>query len=86
MAKKIPVRFLTCIRDGSPLTLHCTLASLPHPQRCDAVFGIVADSIAYLGYCELPSKSAFLLLMHHSHFSNDVHTRPAFGLDENEGR
>ncbi len=60
--------------------------SLPHPWRCDAVFRLVPDSIAYLGYCELPSKSAFLLLVHSSHLFNDVHTRPAFELDEFEGR
>jgi len=71
------------MRDGSPLTLHYNLASLPHPRRCDAVFRIVPDSIAYLGYCELPSKSAFLLLVHLSHLLNDVHTRPAFEMDEN---
>ena len=31
-------------------TLHCTFVSLPHPhhQRCDTVFGLVPDSIAYL--------------------------------------
>lgn len=55
------------MRDGSPLTLQHIVASLPYPQRCDAVFRIVPDSTAYLGYCELPSKSAFLLLVHPSH-------------------
>jgi len=72
------------MRDGSPLILHYTLASLPHPRRCDAVFRIVPDSVAYLGYYKLPSKSAFLLLVYPSHLLNDVYTRPAFEWDDNE--
>lgn len=32
--------------------------------------------------CELHLKSAFLLLVHPSHRFSDVHTRPAFELDE----
>ena len=47
--------------------------------------GLFLTPFAYLGYCELPSKSTFLLV-HPSHLLNDVHIRPAFGLDENERR
>ena len=69
------------MRGGSPLILHHNLASLPHPRRCDALFRIVLNLIAYLSYRKLPSESAVLLLLYPSHFLNDVFTRPAFGLD-----
>lgn len=59
---------------------------LPHPWRCDAVFRLVPDSIAYLGSYELPLKLAFLLLVYPSYLFNDVHTWPAFEQDEFEGR
>ena len=71
------------MRDRSLSTLH---DSRVFPSRCEAVFRVVPKFIAYLGYYELPSKSAFRLFVHTSCLLDDVHARPAFGLGESKGR
>jgi len=66
------------------LSIYRISASLPHLERCDVVSRIVSNSIAYLGYYELPSKSAFLILIYSSYLLNNAYTRLVFELDENE--
>lgn len=42
------------------ITIHYTFVSLPHSWLCDAVFRLVPDSIAYLGYCVCCSSVTWL--------------------------
>ena len=54
------------------------------PLYLSLTLGIVTP---YLDSCLTPSPtSAIVILVHHSHRFNDVHTRPAFELDEFEGK
>jgi len=62
------------------------IMSLLYLRRYNAVFKLVPDSIAYFGYCKLPSKSAFFLLIYLNHFFNNVYIRRAFKLNKIKGR